>query len=67
MLWSLTKVLLFVALVAALTFGAGLLMDTDGGMQVSMSGWELTLGPLQAVIGILLLWPRSGLSCGSWG
>ncbi|MFC2970022.1 heme biosynthesis protein HemY [Acidimangrovimonas pyrenivorans] len=55
MLWSLLKVLLFVAAVAGLTLGAGYLMDTGGGLQVAVAGWEFTLGPVQAVIAALLL------------
>jgi HemY protein len=55
MLWSLLKVLLFVAAIAGLTFGAGLLLDTGGGIRIAAAGYEFTLGPLQAVIGLLLL------------
>jgi HemY protein len=55
MLWSLTKVVLFIAIVAALTFGAGMLVDTGGGLRIAVAGWEFNLGPLQAVIAALLL------------
>ena len=55
MIWSLIKVLLFVAAIAGLTFGAGLLLDTDGGIRVAVAGYEFTFGPLQAVIAALLL------------
>jgi HemY protein len=55
MLWSLAKVLLFVALVGALTWGAGLLMDTGGGLRIAFAGWEFTLGPLQTVIAVVVL------------
>ena len=55
MIWSLIKVLLFVAAIAALTFGAGVLMDTGGGIQIAMLGQEFTLGPLRTVIALLLL------------
>lgn len=55
MIWSLLKLVLFVAAIAGLTFGAGMLMDTGGGMRISVAGYEVTLGPLQAVIGALLL------------
>ena len=60
MIWSLLKVLLFVALVGALTFGASLLLETGGGIRISAAGYELTLGPLQAVMAalalVLLVW-----------
>lgn len=55
MLWSLLKVLVFVVIVAALTWGAGYLMEADGGIQITAGGFEITLGPLQTVIGIMLL------------
>lgn len=55
MIWSLIKVLLFVAVVAALTMGAGHLMDMGGGLRLAIGGWEFSLGPLQALIAVLLL------------
>ena len=56
MLWSLTKVVLFVSAIAALALGLGVLSETDGAMRVIVAGWEFTIGPVQAlVLGILLL------------
>lgn len=55
MLWSLIKVLLFIAAVAALAFGAGLLMEMEGGVRIAVPGWEFTLGPLQIVVTTLAL------------
>lgn len=55
MIWSLIKVLLFVAAIAALTLGAGLLADTGGGIRIAVAGYEFTFGPLQAVIAALAL------------
>ena len=55
MIWSLIKVLMFVAAIAGLTFGAGVLMDTGGGIRIAAAGYEFTFGPLQAVIAALLL------------
>lgn len=55
MIWSMLKVFLFIILIAALAYGAGVLLDTGGGIQITVAGWELTLGPLQAVILALLL------------
>lgn len=55
MLWSLAKALVFLALVAALTWGATVLSETGGGIRISMLGWEVTLGPLQAVIAAMVL------------
>jgi HemY protein len=47
--------LLFVAIVAALTLGAGYLTDSTEGIRVAALGYEFTLGPLQAVIVALVL------------
>ena len=56
MLWSLIKIVMFVALVAVATVGAGLLIDSGSALRLSYGGWELTLGPLQAlIVGLLLL------------
>lgn len=55
MLWSLLRILIFVVLVAALGFGAVLLLETRGSaVRIAFSGWEFTLGPLQAAIGAVL-------------
>ena len=55
MLWSLIKILVFVAAIAALSLGAGYLMETGGGVQITVAGTEFTLGPLQSVIAALAL------------
>ena len=55
MLWSLLKILIFVTIVAALTYGAGLLLETDGVVRMSVGATEFTLSPLAAVIAALLL------------
>ena len=52
MLWSLLKILVFVAIIALLALGAGFLMETSGGVQVTVAGTEYTLGPLQSVIAL---------------
>lgn len=44
MLWSLLKILVFVAIVALMAFGAGVLMETAGGVQITVAGIEYTLG-----------------------
>jgi HemY protein len=38
MLWSLLKILVFVALIGLLTLGAGMLMETAGGVQITVAG-----------------------------
>lgn len=55
MLWSLTKVVLFVVIIAALALGAGLLAETGQALRIVVAGWEFTIGPVQAVVlGVLL-------------
>ena len=55
MLWSLLKILAFVALVIALTYGGTLLMDYEGGVIVNTGVDEFTLQPIQAVFVLLAL------------
>ncbi len=55
MIWSLLKVVLFVGLVAGLAFGAGLLLESDGGIRISVASTEFTLGPLESVIAALVM------------
>ncbi|MDZ4094015.1 MAG: heme biosynthesis HemY N-terminal domain-containing protein [Paracoccaceae bacterium] len=55
MVWSLIKVLLFVTAIAGLTYGAGMMLDTGGGIRVAVAGFEFTLGPLQAMIAALVI------------
>ncbi len=55
MLWSLLKILVFVAIIGLLALGAGFLMETSGGVQVTVAGTEYTLGPLQSVIALGVL------------
>jgi HemY protein len=55
MLWSLTKVVLFVVTIAALALGAGLLSETGEILRLTVAGWEFTIGPVQAVVlGVIL-------------
>jgi HemY protein len=60
MLWSMIKIILFVTLVAAVTLGSVYLLEVDGGVQITIGGWEFTLGALQsvlaAVIVVILVW-----------
>ncbi|RBW54183.1 heme biosynthesis protein HemY [Ruegeria sp. A3M17] len=55
MLWSLFKILVFVAIIGLLAVGAGSLMETSGGVQITVGGTEYTLGPLQSVIALGVL------------
>ena len=59
MLWSLIKIIVFVALVAALTLGAGFLIESDGSglaeARFILFGMEYTLGPLKLVMLLILM------------
>lgn len=55
MLWSLIKIVVFVALVAAATLGASYLLEMDGGVRIALAGIELNLSPLKAVMAAVLL------------
>ena len=54
MLWSVIKITLFVALIAIVTFGAGAVMDTGGSITMQFGGQEVSITPIQAIIGLLL-------------
>lgn len=55
MLWSLIKIVVFVAVIAAITWGASFLLESSGGLQVTVMGTEYSFGPLQSVIAVVLL------------
>ena len=54
MLWSLIKIILFMAGVAAATYGIIFLTETDGGIRVAIGTLEFNLAPLQSVIALIL-------------
>jgi HemY protein len=55
MLSSLIKVVLFIASIAGLTFAADYMLATQEGVRIAAGGWEVTLGPFQMLILVLLL------------
>ena len=55
MLWSLIKIVLFFAVVAAASFGAVQLLALDGGVRIAFSGQEYNLTPLNTVIALVIL------------
>ena len=60
MLWSLIKILAFVAAITALTYGGTLLMEVEGGATIDVAGQEFTLSPLEMVFAfgalVLAVW-----------
>jgi HemY protein len=55
MLWSLIKIVFFFCVVAAMAWGAGYLLQADGGLQVRAMGYELNPGPLESILLLILL------------
>jgi HemY protein len=55
MIWSFAKIVIFVALVATAALGAGYLTETGGSVRLSVANMEFSLGPVQAIIAVLLL------------
>ncbi|QGY00182.1 heme biosynthesis protein HemY [Roseovarius faecimaris] len=55
MLWSIIKIVVFIALVAAAAYGAGHLLELEGGVRIQMAGLEFNLTPLMSVIVLILL------------
>jgi HemY protein len=55
MIWSLARVLGFVAVVATMAFALGRLMETGEEVRIAAAGWEFTLGPVVAVLVLVVL------------
>ncbi|MDJ1015933.1 MAG: heme biosynthesis HemY N-terminal domain-containing protein [Paracoccaceae bacterium] len=55
MIWLLLKITVFLGIVVAAAWGAGYLLETDGGVRVSVADTEFTLGALESVIALLFL------------
>ena len=55
MLLSLIKIVAFIIIVTALTYGATQLMTVDGGAVVAVGGIEMTLSPLQLMFAFVAL------------
>lgn len=53
MIWSLFKIIFFITAVAALAYGAGWLLEAQGGVRVVVAGTEYNFGALESVIGLL--------------
>lgn len=55
MIWSLIRIVLTLGVIGALTYGASLLLETSGGVQITAAGFEITLGPLQSVMLLIVM------------
>jgi HemY protein len=55
MLWTVLKILLFMALVAGLALGADHLLENGQGLRIAFESTEFTLGPVQVALAALIL------------
>ncbi len=55
MLWTILKIVLFLAAVAALAFGVDYLTEYPFALRLSLAQMEFTLGPVQAAIALVVL------------
>jgi HemY protein len=55
MIWSLIKITAFILTVTALTYGAAMLYDVDGGATIAVMGIEFTLRTLDMVVALVAL------------
>ena len=55
MLWSVTKVIIFIGLVVSASFGTVYLLELDGGITIRSETQEFVLTPLKATIGFIVL------------
>src|SRR6056297_745000 len=55
MLWSILKIVGFIALVSAATLGAAHLIELEGGVRIVFGGQEFNLTPIKAVIALIVL------------
>jgi len=55
MIWSLFKIIFFIAAVALLTLGAGYLADSGDGVRIAVANTEYNFSPLQAVVAVIVL------------
>ncbi|MEM7717623.1 MAG: heme biosynthesis HemY N-terminal domain-containing protein [Pseudomonadota bacterium] len=61
MLWTLLKIVIFLGVVVAGTWGVSSLLEADGGIRLSVAGTEVTLGALESLIALVLLMIASWL------
>ena len=54
MLWSLLKIVIFLAIAAALAYGASALLETPGEVLIAFGGREFALTPIGFVLGLIV-------------
>ncbi|NNU79259.1 heme biosynthesis protein HemY [Halovulum dunhuangense] len=55
MIWSIIKILVFIGVAAALTWGASLVLETPGEVRIAFAGREIALSPLGFLIGFVVV------------
>lgn len=55
MIWNFLKIAVFITAITAVTFGAAFLSASGGQLRLTLAGMEYTLGPLRALLGLLVL------------
>ncbi|MCK4861335.1 MAG: heme biosynthesis protein HemY [Rhodobacteraceae bacterium] len=55
MIWSLVKVIFFVSLAIALSFGLSYVLETPGGVRIAFGDQEVSLAPIGFIFALLLL------------
>jgi len=55
MIWSLVKILAFVAVVMTATYGATMLLDMEGSATIDVGGQAATFSVIEMVIGLIVL------------
>lgn len=55
MIWSLIRIIIIMGVIGGIVYLAHFLMDSSGGVQITVAGYEITLGALQSVVLLALL------------
>jgi HemY protein len=55
MLWSIIKIVLFIALAIGLAFGAAWILETPGEVRIAFAGREFALAPIGALVALIVL------------
>ena len=55
MIWSLIRIILFICVIALITFGIAFVIETGGEVRVSVASMEYSFSPLVAVIIVMVL------------
>ena len=55
MIWSIVKIILFVGMIAALSFAVGYLIEAGGEVRVAIGTLEFSLTPLAGMIAVVIV------------